>query len=32
VEIRAHHHLLWELPLLKPLSNLAIRRSTEANR
>lgn len=32
VEIRAPHRLLWELPLLKPLSHLAIRRPTETNR
>ncbi len=32
VEIRAQHHLLWELPLLKPLSDFAIRRSTGINR
>jgi len=26
VEPRAHHRLLWELPLLKPLKTLALRR------
>ncbi len=30
VEQRAHHHLLWELPLLKPLRRLS-RRATNAN-
>jgi hypothetical protein len=29
VERRAHHHLVWELPLLKPLRQLAFRRSSE---
>ncbi len=31
VEQRAHRHLFWELPLLKPLSQLALRRPTGSN-
>ena len=31
VEPRAHRHLFWELPLLKPLSQLVIRRPTGLN-
>lgn len=32
VERRAHHHLVWELPLLKPLCELALRRQTGESR
>lgn len=32
VEQRAHHHLLWELPLLKPLGQLALWRPTGSSR
>lgn len=32
VEHRAHHRLLWELPLLKPLRQFSVRRLTGAGR
>lgn len=32
VEHRAHHRLLWELPLLKPLRQLSLRRPTGISR